>query len=182
MKKNLLTILILALLVVNLAMTSIMLLSVQSTNNKTAKLVSDIAAAIKLEDNGGSGVGKDPLKRVVSVKDTESVVLTKEANIVPLMVQEVSDGGDGEQHYLQLSVTLYLDKKDEGYSEYASTVSETYSDRILSKIKEIVGQYNYGNVMASRAEIKAACLKAIWELYDGSSFIFDLDFPTYNPA
>ena len=45
MKKNLLSIIILALLVVNIGMTSFMLLSVMTTNSQTAKLISDIAAA-----------------------------------------------------------------------------------------------------------------------------------------
>ena len=53
MKKNLLSIIILALIVVNIAMTGFMLLSVMTTNSQTAKLVSDIAAALELETSGG---------------------------------------------------------------------------------------------------------------------------------
>ena len=49
MKRNMLSILILALLVVNLAMNAFMLLSVMTTNNKTAKIISDISAALELE-------------------------------------------------------------------------------------------------------------------------------------
>ena len=44
MKKNLLSIIILALLVVNIGMTAFMMLSVMTTNSQTAKLISDIAA------------------------------------------------------------------------------------------------------------------------------------------
>ena len=57
MKKNLLSIIILALLVVNLGMTGFMMLSVMTTNSKTAKLISDIAAALELEANGGNSGG-----------------------------------------------------------------------------------------------------------------------------
>ncbi len=57
MKKNLLSIIILALLVVNIGMTSFMLLSVMTTNSQTAKLISDIAAALELEANGGNTGG-----------------------------------------------------------------------------------------------------------------------------
>ena len=57
MKKNLLSIIILALLVVNLAMNGFMLLSVMTTNSQTAKLISDIAAALELEASGGAGGG-----------------------------------------------------------------------------------------------------------------------------
>ena len=50
MKRNMLSILILALLVVNLVMNAIMLLSVMSTNSKTAKIISDVATALQLEN------------------------------------------------------------------------------------------------------------------------------------
>ena len=61
MKRNMLSILILALLVVNLVMNAIMLLSVMSTNSKTAKIISDVATALQLEngdmksDNAATG-------------------------------------------------------------------------------------------------------------------------------
>ena len=48
MKKNLLSIVILALLIVNLVLTSIMMFSVTSTNKKTGAVVADIASILKL--------------------------------------------------------------------------------------------------------------------------------------
>ena len=55
MKKNLISIVILALLIVNIVLTSIMMFSVMSTNKKTAALVGDVAAAISLELGTGEG-------------------------------------------------------------------------------------------------------------------------------
>ena len=52
MKKNLLSIVILALLIVNLVLTSIMMFSVMSTNKKTAAVVTDIASVLQLELGG----------------------------------------------------------------------------------------------------------------------------------
>lgn len=49
MKRNLLSIIILALLVVNLVLTSIMMVNVSSASKKTAALVGDIADTLKLE-------------------------------------------------------------------------------------------------------------------------------------
>lgn len=49
MKNNLLTIIILALLVVNIILSGIMMISFMGTNKKTADLVSDIAAVLNLE-------------------------------------------------------------------------------------------------------------------------------------
>ena len=50
MKKNLLSIIILSLLVVNIILTVVMMLSVIKTNSATAELVTDIAGVLELED------------------------------------------------------------------------------------------------------------------------------------
>ncbi len=55
LKKNLLSIIILALLVVNLVMTAIMMFSVINVSNKNAKLVGDIAAVLSIETGRGAG-------------------------------------------------------------------------------------------------------------------------------
>lgn len=49
MKKNLMTVLILALLIVNIALTGVMLVSIVGTNKKTAQLVDNITTAMNLE-------------------------------------------------------------------------------------------------------------------------------------
>ena len=49
MKKNLLSVLILVLLIVNIALTSVMMISVTGTNKKTAELVTNIATVMNLE-------------------------------------------------------------------------------------------------------------------------------------
>ena len=49
MKKSLMTVLILALLIVNIVLTSVMLISIVGTNKKTAQLVDNITTAMNLE-------------------------------------------------------------------------------------------------------------------------------------
>ncbi len=49
MKKNLLSVLILALLIVNIALTGIMMFSTLSANKKTVQLVDQIAAILNME-------------------------------------------------------------------------------------------------------------------------------------
>ena len=48
MKKNLMTVLILALLIVNIALTGVMLVSIVGTNKKTAQLVDNITTAVEV--------------------------------------------------------------------------------------------------------------------------------------
>ena len=68
MKKNLLSILILVLLVVNIALTAVMMISVTGTNKKTADLITSIATVMNLElyEPGG-----DPVARFTLQDDEE---------------------------------------------------------------------------------------------------------------
>ena len=52
MKRNLLSIIILALLVVNIVLSAIMMVSVSSASKKTAALVADISSLVGIEING----------------------------------------------------------------------------------------------------------------------------------
>ena len=55
MKKNMISIIILALLVVNIVLTAIMMFSVTSASKKTAALVDNIATALDLELTARNG-------------------------------------------------------------------------------------------------------------------------------
>ena len=68
MKKNLISIVILALLIVNIVLTAIMMFSVTSTNKKTAALVTDIASAISLD------LGSNEVEEEVEAVPMENIV------------------------------------------------------------------------------------------------------------
>ena len=53
MKKNLLSIFILALLVVNIALTTIMMFTIMKNEQGTGKIITDIASALSLELDKG---------------------------------------------------------------------------------------------------------------------------------
>ncbi len=72
MKKNLISIIILALLVVNVVLTAIMMFSVTSASKKTAALVDNIATALNLELTAQTGDAGTP---VVPISDIETYSL-----------------------------------------------------------------------------------------------------------
>ena len=51
MKRNLLSVLVLALLVVNIVLTAVLMFSVVGTNNKVAALVTDIGTILQLDSS-----------------------------------------------------------------------------------------------------------------------------------
>ena len=72
MKKNLMTVLILALLIVNIALTGVMLVSIVGTNKKTAQLVDNITTAMNLELTV-------PDTEVYNIADSMTIPLKSEA-------------------------------------------------------------------------------------------------------
>ena len=71
MKKNMLSILILALLIVNIVLTSVMMFSVVGASKKTSALIDDIASAINLDLENQAAVSDAPVIPDVPIdKDT----------------------------------------------------------------------------------------------------------------
>ena len=89
MKKNLLSVIILALLVVNLALTGVMMFSTVSANKKTVALVDQIAAILNMEVK--------PELDTESAKEV-SILDTDTYNIADEMVITLKKGEDGAEH------------------------------------------------------------------------------------
>ena len=113
MKKNLLSIIILALLVVNIVLSAIMMISVTSASKKTAALVSDISTIIGLEING---LPKSETAGSVSMANTEVYNISDELTI-PLKNNE-----DGTEHFAVGKVSLSMDKTNKDYETYSATL------------------------------------------------------------
>ena len=69
MKKNMLSVIILALLIVNIVLTSVMMFSVMGASRKTAKLVDGIALALDLELNNGESTEEGQTPDTIPMTD-----------------------------------------------------------------------------------------------------------------
>lgn len=162
MKKNLISIIILALLIVNIVLTAIMMFSVTTTNRKTAALVGDIASAISLDF--GTGENGEQEEEIVPMADV--VTYTIADMTIPL-----KKGEDGESHFAMLSVTLSMNSKNKDYKKYGDLT--TREDLIKGEIIEAVGQYTLEEVNTDPQILKDNILSRIQGLFD-SDFIFDV--------
>ena len=91
MKKNLISVIMLALLIVNIVLTAIMMFSVAPASKKTSALVDNIATALNLELSSGT---EGAAEEVVSMADTETYSFAENMTI-PLKKSE----GDDKVHY-----------------------------------------------------------------------------------
>ena len=166
MKKNLVSIMILALLIVNIVLTSIMMFSISSTNRKTASLVGDVASAISLDLQGsGGGETSVPLENTATYTIADMQIALKKS---------VDENGvpDEKDHYAQMSVVISMNNAHEDYKTYGEQIAER-EDLIKGKITEVVGQYTMEEAKANPQAISNDILSSIQALYS-SDFIFDV--------
>jgi len=167
MKKNLLTIVILALLVVNIILTSIMMFSVTGTNKKTAELVTNIATALNLELT----VPGEEEEVVIPLSDTQVLNLTGNLT-VPLKVEVNADGEQSQQKYMLFTAALALNTKHEDYDTYSETIS-SYEQLIKSAISDVVSSHTETEYRADPAGLYDEMLEAVQKLFQ-SDFIYDV--------
>jgi len=168
MKKNLLSILILGLTFINIIISGITLFSVITTNNKTAKVVSDVANAISIDLGTGSSEGE--VSQAVPIENIETYSIPEK-----MTVSLKNSSGDDEAHFCMVSVFFSIDNKHKDYKKYGATVAEK-ENLFRSIINDVISQYTIEEAKVSQDEIKKEILKKVQEKYSGSEFIFDVSF------
>lgn len=154
MKKNLLTVLILALTLVNVILSAVMMFSVMSTNRKTAALVNQVSAILSLE------LEPEAEEEKVSMADLSFWNLSDKMTI-PL----VSD--DGKNHYIVFEVAFSMDTTTKGYKKYGADVEAgTYESIIKDVINNTVSKYTLAECTSDFDAIKAEILKNVQDLFD----------------
>ncbi|MFG6368600.1 MAG: flagellar basal body-associated FliL family protein [Lachnospiraceae bacterium] len=165
MKRNLLSIIILALLVVNIVLTAIMMVSVSSASKKTASLVADISTLVGIEVNG---LPDSNLTPAVSMADTAV------HNVAGELTIPLKKGEDGEDHYAVGSVSLSMDSKNKDYKKYSETMADM--DGIIKDIVfAVMGNYTVDEARSNSEPIKNEILKKIQERFD-STFIYSVSY------
>ncbi len=167
MKRNLLSVLVLALLVVNIVLTAILMFSVVGTNNKVASLVTDIGTILQLEMGGANGE-----KEELHVEDI------KMYNIPESMTIHLKTAEDGKDHYCIVSVALSVNTKHDDYKKHGETI-ENYESLIKGEVDQVIGNYTKEEAEANKEAIADEILTRIQELYD-STFIVDVVFTGWN--
>ena len=166
MKKNLVSIIILALLIVNIILTSVMLFSVTGTMKKTASLIDGIAMALSLEL--GEELSAETTAEAVPMENVAVYQIADEMTI-PLAV-----GVDGKDHFCMVSVSLSMNTKADGYKDYGATVGEK-EDLIKGEIVSAIGSYTIEEAKADTDAIRKDILQRIQRMY-GYDFIYDVVF------
>lgn len=164
MKKNLLSVLVLALVLVNVILSAVMMFSVLSTNRKTAALVNSVASILNLEmDQPGAEAEKEVPMSDLAFWNVEGKIT------IPL----VSD--DGKNHYIIFEeVAISMNTKEKGYKTYGEDViAGVYSSVIKDAITNTVNQYTVEECTNNFDAIKDEILTNVKKLFD-KDFIYSI--------
>lgn len=166
MKKNMLSFIILALLVVDLVLTAVLMFSVTSTNKQVAALVTNIATVMNLELTEPGE--EDNIE--VSLADTEVYA------IAGSMTMPLAIDADGRQGYLICNVSLSMNTKHEDYETYGSAEAMVAKEELIKDaINTIVSSHTASELQADAGleELKEELLEAVQDLYQ-SDFIYKI--------
>ncbi len=163
MKKNMLTIIIMAMALINIVLSAVIIFVIVPTSNKTNKLVSKVAQIIDLELES-----PDSEKEQIAVSDIETYQIQDKLTI------RLKANGDDKKHYAIVYASLSINKKHKDYEELNQYVAQKENE-----IKEIFtdefSAYTIDNVDENKNLIKERILSRIQDLFK-SDFIINVSF------
>lgn len=169
MKKNLMSVLILALVFVNLVLTALIMFTIMPQTQQANSLITSVATALDLELSSGRAANLTSVK----IEDMDVVTLDDSLTI------NLMNSDDGQEHYAIVSVGLVLDKTNEDYETKSPLVTERAA-LIKEEVKKIITKYKYEDIKNDMSEPAAEILAKVKGMFD-SDFIIDVILnPTFG--
>ncbi len=167
MKKNLMSIIIMALVLANLILTAILAFTIIPQTRKSNQLIDEVVAAINIELEGS-----EEGNVTIPIEDIEVY------NITDNFTVNLAPNGDGEKHFAVFSVGLSMNTKSEGYKDYKGAEGLAEKETILrSEINTIVSSYTVEEFEAEgQKAVKQEILEAMQDMFGGTDFIVGVNF------
>lgn len=161
MKKNMLTIIVIALCAINLVLTAVLVFAVVPASNRTTRLVNQVASIINLELDANS----DGVEDTVKPTDVEAKKIEQKLTF------NLRRSQNGSDHFCSIdSITLSINKASKEYNKLNGTI-EANENFITDTVNDVVASYTYDDAISSIGEMKSEILKRI-QTHFNSDFIF----------
>ena len=172
MKKSILNVLILAFVIINLVMTSILAFAVFPSMKKTNNLIDKICEMVDLEAGGKEEETGLAIDQIATVDVTASDGNAMTVNLKP--------STDGKDHYMVVVITLSLNKNSEDYAKKNTLVTSAMS-LIQDKVIQVASTYTKEELVANNQAFLDELLSQIKnELFDGSDMIYKVTFKSFT--
>lgn len=165
MKKNILTIIIMAITLINTVLLGLLIFTIVPAANRTNQLVAKVASIVDLELES-----PDAAETVVSVSDIVTYDIPDKLTINLKSGENDSDA----KHYAIVYVSLSMNSKNDKYATLQPKVEEN-----VNPIKEIVteefAKYTMDEVEANKNSIKEQVITRLQDMFQ-SDFIINVSF------
>lgn len=167
MKKNLITVIILALCVVNLILNVMLVFVCMPSARKTNNLINEIASVLNLELESNDGMPSVELEHIATYN-------------VDAQVVNLKDDGSGDSHYVQVGLTLEMDNSSKDY-DALNTVLTDGQGAVFDEARNIIQNYTYSEVtdQQTQEKIKKQILDALQKKY-GTQCIYRVSFSNFT--
>lgn len=170
MKKNLISVLILALVFANFVLTAILMFTVLPQTKKANTLIDKVCSAIDLDLNSGGASSTNNIP--IDQQETYKVNAGEE------MTTNLGDDESGKKHYAVVQVSLVLNTKSDNYKTYTQEFLGERDDTIRNKINSIIGSYTIDEFNANNYEdVKQEILESMQEMF-GADYVVGVNFGT----
>lgn len=157
MKKNIFSVLITALTVINVVLTAVMFFVMLPTFQKTNNLITQVASVLNLELNGDDKLDPDSN---YTIKDMQPITVTFEEE----ETYNMKAGTDGKDHYAMLSgYVIYLNNKSEDFDDINELLTADQS-QITGIVRNVIQGHTSEN--GTQDVIEKECLEKIEALLD----------------
>ena len=166
MKKNLMSVIILALLVVNLVLTSVLMFTIYPQAKAANELITKICNAISLDLNSGSatGLGNLPLDQVEMYSVNGGADMTFNLK-----------KSDGKTAYALLQVSLSINKGSVNYESSGTTPLSEKETLIKDAIDSVIGNYTKDEFETDKESLKKEILKKLQNTF-GAEYVIGISF------
>lgn len=156
MKKNIFSVIIAALTVINVVLTAIMFFVMLPTFQKTNNLITQVASVLNLELEDEDSEGAENY----TLKDLEAFTVAFEEQ----RTLNLSSGGDDELHYAMMDgYVLSLNKKSKDYKKLSETIKKNET-KFTDIISGVIQSHTLEDI--SPEIVKKESLEQIQELLD----------------
>lgn len=169
MKKNLMSVIILAICIVNLVLNALMVFVLVPATKKTDNLVTEIAAVLHLElekNDDGTTAGPD-LKNVQNYNLTDNTTVN------------LKNDGTGTNHYAVIGISISMDGSSKDYENLNTKLGETES-WVFDVTRSVVQEYTYAEINDAAIQdlIKQKITEGLQEKYQ-TDCIYDVTFSQF---
>ena len=167
MKKNLISVIILALCLVNLVLNCLIVFVCMPSAQKTNNLITDIASVLKLELTGSDTV-QIPLEQIATMESADTIM----ANL--------PDDAAGGKHYAMLKYIISMDNKADDYAKLSSLLGSSMG-LVDDTVRSTISQYSYEqlNSAEGQTKVKKEILRKLQQQFNTET-IYGVDFKEFT--